>query len=136
QGYIRRQVSNHQRAIRTQLGITRRQLARIEAASASQSAQQLSKSTSKNKPATTGAPSTANILQIANLNSRINQLEAQLHSSGARQITPAKPELARLIAPKPRKNAIFGFVIGIVLAAIGAYVLARFDRRVRSLAGM
>ena len=52
------------------------------------------------------------------------------------QLNPAKPELARVLAPTPRKNAIFGFLIGIVLAAIGAYLLQRFDRRLRSLAGM
>ncbi|HTZ86920.1 MAG TPA: hypothetical protein VMB05_09655, partial [Solirubrobacteraceae bacterium] len=40
------------------------------------------------------------------------------------------------LAPKPRKNAIFGFVIGIVLASIAAYVLSRFDRRLRSLVGI
>ncbi|TML00112.1 MAG: hypothetical protein E6G34_01035 [Actinobacteria bacterium] len=136
QAYLKRQVSTRQRAIRTQLAITRRQLARIEAASAAQSAQRTSKSSGNTKTSTSGANSTANILQIANLNSRINELEAQLGSSGARQLNPARPKLARLVAPKPRKNAIFGFVIGIVLAAIGAYALARFDRRLRSLADM
>ena len=38
------------------------------------------------------------------------------------------------LSPKPKRNAIFGFVLGIVLAAIAAYALSRFDRRLRSLA--
>jgi succinoglycan biosynthesis transport protein ExoP len=137
QGYVRRQVSSHARAIRTQLAITRRQLARIEAASATQAAQRGSKSGAKGSSGSSSGPtSTANILQIANLNSHINELESQLGSSSARQLNPAKPELARLIAPTPRKNAIFGFLIGIVLASIGAYLVDRLDRRLRSLAGM
>ena len=50
--------------------------------------------------------------------------------------SPAKLANAVLLSPKPRKNAIFGFVIGIVLAAIAAYLLTRFDRRLRSLANI
>ena len=39
-------------------------------------------------------------------------------------------------APNPRKNAIFGFVLGLVLASIAVYVLSRFDKRLRSLRGV
>ena len=33
----------------------------------------------------------------------------------------------------PKKNAIFGFVLGMLLASIAAYALGRLDRRLRSL---
>ncbi len=39
-------------------------------------------------------------------------------------------------SPKPRKNAIFGFFVGLLLAAVAAYVISRFDRRLRSLANI
>jgi Mrp family chromosome partitioning ATPase len=52
---------------------------------------------------------------------------------GAQQIKPAKAATTVMLSPKPRKNAIFGFVIGVVLAAIAAYVMSRFDRRLRTL---
>ncbi len=73
------------------------------------------------------------MLQIANLQSRINQLESELAVTGVQQVKPAKPRGANLLSPKPRKNAIFGFFVGLLIAAIAAYVLSRFDRRLRSL---
>ena len=74
-------------------------------------------------------------LQIQNLVERINQLSSQqsLGAAGDRQINPAVASAVPL-SPKPTRNAIFGFVLGIVLAALGAYALSRFDRRLRSLA--
>ena len=124
QGYIQRQRATHRRVINTSIEIARRQLARIEASSAA-AVKPGSKSHS--------APSAASVLQTASLNSKINQLEAQLAASGAEQLKPAKTNNTQQIAPKPRKNAIFGFVIGLLLASIAAYVLGRLDRRLRSL---
>ncbi|HEX3911275.1 MAG TPA: Wzz/FepE/Etk N-terminal domain-containing protein [Solirubrobacteraceae bacterium] len=152
QAYIKRQTGTHRHSIEKAISITRRQLHRVEAASvpkvpAKTSTEKTSTENAagekgeKGKEATTtttapSAPSTSTILQTANLNSKINQLEASLAVTGAQQIKVAKPANAVLLSPKPRKNAIFGFVIGLVLAAIAAYVLGRLDRRLRSLAGV
>jgi succinoglycan biosynthesis transport protein ExoP len=74
-------------------------------------------------------------LQIQNLVDRISHLRSQLSlgDSGDRQINPAAASSVPL-SPKPKRNAIFGFVLGLVLASLGAYALSRFDRRLRSLA--
>jgi Mrp family chromosome partitioning ATPase/capsular polysaccharide biosynthesis protein len=73
-------------------------------------------------------------LQVQNLVDRINHLRSQLSlgDAGDRQINPAFASSVPL-SPKPTRNAIFGFVLGIVLAALVAYALSRFDRRLRSL---
>ena len=125
--YVKRQRATHQRLLLTQIAIARRQLRRIEAASTKTTR---SGANGKGSVPTT---STGSVLQAANLNSKINQLETQLSASGAQQINPAKPLAARLLSPKPRHNAIFGFFIGLVLAAVAAYLVGRFDRRVRTL---
>jgi succinoglycan biosynthesis transport protein ExoP len=72
---------------------------------------------------------------IQDLASRINQLHSQLSvgNAGNQQINPALPSTAP-VSPRPKRNAIFGFVVGLVLASIAAYALSRFDRRLRSLA--
>ena len=49
------------------------------------------------------------------------------------QLRPAKPASAVLLSPKPRKDAVFGFVIAFVLACVAAVIASRLDRRVRSL---
>ena len=66
---------------------------------------------------------------------RINQLHSDLTlgNTGDKQINPAIAN-AIALSPKPKRNALFGFVLGIVLAAMAAYALSRFDRRLRSLA--
>ncbi len=134
QTYTKRQRLQRDEGIERSISIARRQLRRIEAAS---TPKVTSKSTaSKGKTPTLSSPSTSSILQIANLSSKINQLEASLLSNGAQQIKPAKPTAALMLSPKPRKNAIFGFVLGLVLAAIAAYAVSRFDRRLRTLAGI
>jgi Mrp family chromosome partitioning ATPase/capsular polysaccharide biosynthesis protein len=144
--FIRRQHASRTRATERAIAIARRQLRRIEAASVPKAVP--AKTTSEGttgkgesgkteKPATvTRTPSTSSVLQAAALSSKINQLEASLGVAGAQQIQPAKPATALLLSPKPRKNAIFGFVIGLVLAAIAAYTLGRFDRRLRSLSSL
>ncbi len=147
--FIRRQHASRTRATERAIAIARRQLRRIEATSTPVVAPKTTATTTTTTGATTTttaaaktpapvvkAPSTSSLLQAASLNSKINQLEASLAVAGAQQIRPAKPTGAVLLSPKPRKNAIFGFVVGIVLAAIAAYALGRFDRRLRSLAGI
>ena len=126
--FVARQRMTRERVIRTQIEIARRQLRRIEIASARVPAQSTGKG-----GASTGGVSTANVLQQANLNSKINQLETQLSTPGAQQVNPAKPLSAQLLSPNPRQDAIFGFVIGLVLAAVAAYFLTRLDRRLRTL---
>ncbi len=131
--FIKRQSSDARRGIERQIALSRRQLGRLEAAAAPK----VAPTTSGSKSGTsTRATSTAEIIQIANLSTKINQLESSLTTTSALQVKPAKPHNARQVAPKPRQNAIFGFVIGIVLASIAAYAIGRFDRRVRSLAGV
>jgi succinoglycan biosynthesis transport protein ExoP len=139
QAAIRRQRAGRQRAIEREIAIARRQLRRIEAASVPKVVSKPEKAGEKGKgeqQTTTRAQSTSSVLQAASLNSKINQLEASLAQTGAQQVKPAKATNAQLLSPKPRQNAIFGFVIGIVLAAIAAYVLGRFDRRLRTLPGI
>ncbi len=66
---------------------------------------------------------------------RINQLQSDLTlgSTGDKQINPAIANPVAL-SPRPKRNALFGFALGIVLASFAAYALSRFDRRLRSLA--
>lgn len=123
--YIRRQHANYQRGINQAISIARRQMRRLE--------------TPRVTPASKGKAkgstiSTTSVLQAANLNSKINQLEANLALKTVEQVKPAKPKSSILLSPQPKKNAIFGFVIGLVLAAIAAFALSRFNRRLRSLA--
>jgi succinoglycan biosynthesis transport protein ExoP len=142
--FIKRQHASRTRATERAIAIARRQLRRIEAASVVRVAPKATTTTGANgkttpektTPEVARGPSTSSVLQAASLNSKINQLEASLGVAGAQQIKAAKPAGAVLLSPKPRKNAIFGFVVGIVLAAIAAYALGRFDRRLRSLSGI
>jgi Mrp family chromosome partitioning ATPase len=140
QTFIKRQQASHQRSIEQQIAISRRQLRRIEAASAASVVSKPTASKGKTPTSTSTSTSTssgtANVLQEASLTSKINQLESSLAGTGAQQIKPAKIGTAQLLSPTPKRNAIFGFVIGLVLAAIASYVLARADRRLRSLAGV
>jgi capsular polysaccharide biosynthesis protein len=156
QTYISRQASSYRRAVAGTIALTRRQLRRIEAlqeAPANTTPSTKAGTTTGTTGTTTGtttgkgtttttpaksparvSPSTAVTLQEASLAAKINQLESQLNVTNVKQLEPAKAARAQLLKPKPRKNAIFGFAIGLVLASIVAYVLSRFDRRLRSLA--
>lgn len=154
QTYVRRQHATRARTIEKAIAIARRQLHRIEASTVPKvttkpaeakagkgegkgsEAKGAGKAAESESTTTTSGPSTASILQAANLSSRINQLESSLGVAGAQQVKPAKAATTVQLAPKPRKNAIFGFVIGLVLASIAAYALSRFDRRLRSLVGI
>jgi Mrp family chromosome partitioning ATPase/capsular polysaccharide biosynthesis protein len=128
--FIKRERENHERDVNRAISITRRQLRRVESAGVPK----VSSSGSKGK--TSAGPSTTTILQTATLNTKINQLEASLAVAGDQQVKVATATRAQLLSPKPRKDAEFGFVLGIVLTAIAVYILSRFDRRLRSLAGV
>jgi len=128
QAYVRRRNISHERAINRAIAISRRQLARIEAANVP------SAHSGKGKTGGSGAPSASSIIQQANLSTKINQLEASLGVTAAQQVKPATR--GTLVAPAPKKDAIFGFVVGVVLASIAAYALSRLDRRLRTLDGI
>lgn len=121
--FIKRQHETDRRNIKTLIANETEQLQQIELASVT---------TAKGKGSkTTTSASTA--LRAASLASKINQLESTLATfTGAEQVSHATASSLPL-SPKPKKSAIFGFVLGIVLAAIAAYALSRFDRRLRSL---
>lgn len=129
--YIKRQRASYQRSVTAAIAITRQQLRRIEAAR--EQASLSTSSTSKGKGSSKSSPSVSvpETLDAASLSSKINQLEADLSVVRVQQITPAKA--AVLLSPHPKTNAIFGFVVGIVLASVAAFALGRFDRRLRSL---
>jgi Mrp family chromosome partitioning ATPase len=136
QVYVKRQRQTYQRDIRTGLAVARKQLRRIEAAqaavvrpaSATAAAGKGKGSTSSGKSPTGGSAA----LQESNVASRINQLESDLGVAGVVQISAAKPK-AELISSSPKRNALFGFVLGIALACFAAYALSRLDRRLQSL---
>jgi polysaccharide biosynthesis transport protein len=126
--YVARQHSHYRREVNAAIANTRRQLRRIEASQAA-----AAKAKAKGKSA--GAISSVATVQAASLASKINQLEADLGVAGVQLISSGKTK-ATLASPTPKRNAIFGFVLGILLAAAAAYLLGRFDRRLRSLASI
>jgi tyrosine-protein kinase len=120
QAYVKRQHANYLRGVQTSITNTREQLRRIESA-----------------PKVKGSKTTTSAsteIQAANLASKISQLESSLSGfAGVQQVSPAKAS-SLPVSPTPKKNAIFGFVLGLILAAVAAYALARLDRRIRTLA--
>ena len=68
------------------------------------------------------------------LRTKISSLEAiqSVNPGGARQVDRAVPAGAPF-APEPRRAALFGFVLSLVLAVLAAYGLERLDRRVKHL---
>ena len=130
--YLARQRSSYRREVEAAIASTRRQLRRIEAAQAASASAAQRKSSAKGSGSGRAAGGSA-VIQAASLASKINQLESELSVSSVQQINPATPKTARLVSPKPKQNAIFGFVVGLLLAAIAVFVVSRLDRRVRSL---
>ncbi len=130
--YVNRQHTHYRHEVNAAIATTRRQLSRIEAGLA---AAAKAKSTNGKAPGAAGVASGAATVQAANLASKINQLEGDLEVAGVQEISSGKTKAA-LSSPSPRRNAIFGFVLGIMLAAAAAYVLGRLDRRLRSLASI
>jgi succinoglycan biosynthesis transport protein ExoP len=131
QTYVAQHEESYQRAIRAAIRTTRRQLRRIEASAQVAAAPAKGKGSSRSS----GLSGVAT-LQGATLNARINQLESDLGVSSVKQVGPATVSTVQFVSPTPKRNAIFGFVIGIALAAIAAYAVDRFDRRLRSLADL
>ena len=128
QTYVKRQNAHYRAEVETAITLARRQIHRLEAS------QIPSASTSKGKTAVkTGASNTTATIQSATLSAKINQLESDLAIAEVAQVNPAKPINSILLSPHPRSNALFGFAIGLLLAAFGAYGLDRLDRRMRSL---
>jgi Mrp family chromosome partitioning ATPase len=122
QAYIKRQRSDYLRNVKTQIANARAQLRRIEAPSPV-----------RLKGGKAPSVSNTTTLQAANLASKVSQLESTLSTfAGVQQVSPAKASPLPL-SPTPKKNAIFGFVLGLILASVAAYALSRFDRRLRSL---
>jgi Mrp family chromosome partitioning ATPase len=76
------------------------------------------------------------VIQGATLSAKINELEASLGTVTAVQLRPAKAARVALVGPKPKSDAEFGFVLGLVLAALAVFTVSRFDRRLRSLEGV
>ncbi|HXB65448.1 MAG TPA: Wzz/FepE/Etk N-terminal domain-containing protein [Solirubrobacteraceae bacterium] len=129
QTYVAQHEAGYQRAIRAAIGTTRHQLRRIEAS------QQAAAAAPKGRGASRDAGvSGVATLQGATLSARINQLESDLSVSSVRQVSPAKAGDAQLVSSSPKRNALFGFVIGLALAAVAAFAADRLDRRLRSLA--
>jgi Mrp family chromosome partitioning ATPase/capsular polysaccharide biosynthesis protein len=134
--YVNRENRKYRREVESALSLTRRQLRRIEA-SEDQRIVEASTSTEKSsKPSSSksNAPSASETLQAANLSGKINQLEAGLGIVNVRQLDPAKRNHVEVISSSPKKNGIFGFAIGVLLASLAVYALARFDDRLRRLA--
>jgi polysaccharide biosynthesis transport protein len=128
QTYIKRQHAQFVRGVDKAIAIARQQRRRIETPRASSTA-----ASGKASTKSTGLSTSAEI-QAATLSTKINQLEALLSVTDVEQTKVAKPHSAVLLGPKPKKNAEFGFVLGLVLASIAAFVLSRVNRRLRSLA--
>jgi Mrp family chromosome partitioning ATPase/capsular polysaccharide biosynthesis protein len=125
--YVDRENGNYTRGIAAAIALARAQLSRVEAG--------LERPKAKGSKSS-GGLTTAATLQIATQTSKINQLESELAIVKVKQISVAKPTGSRLLSPHPKKNAIFGFVLGLFLAAAVAFGLSRFDRRLRSLASI
>jgi succinoglycan biosynthesis transport protein ExoP len=144
QAYVKRRQESRQRAIEKAIAINRRQLRRIEQSALAKTekpAQSKKKggstsSTSGSSGSASGGQSASSVIQETNISATINKLEASLGTVSAQQVRAVKPADAALLSPKPRKDAIFGFVLGLVLAAIAAYAFSRFDRRLRTIAGI
>jgi polysaccharide biosynthesis transport protein len=126
QTYIKRQHAQYVRGVNKSIAIARRQLRRVETPRVTSSK---AKGTSK---APGLSPSTE--IQAANLSTKLNQLESLLSVTEVEQTKVAKTHSAMLLSPTPKKNAEFGFVIGLLLASIAAFIASRFNRRLRSLA--
>lgn len=126
--YVKRENDHYRREVTAAIGIARRQEAALESTA--------EHSSPKGKGGHKSANSTTTTLKVATLSTKINQLESELAISQVAQIDPATAKSAKLIGPHPKSNAIFGFVIGLLLASFAAFLLGRLDRRLRTLAAV
>jgi Mrp family chromosome partitioning ATPase/capsular polysaccharide biosynthesis protein len=133
QAYVKRQNAHYRRQVETAIALARKQLRKIEAGQLQSLINSASAPASKGSGTGKGSSGATATIQSATLTAKINQLESDLGISQVTQVNPAKPKASILVSPHPRSNALFGFAIGLVLAAFGAYALDRLDRRLRSL---
>lgn len=135
--YVQRQNNKYHHAIEAAIALSRRQVRRIEAseeARAAESTQAAKGSKGSGGATAKGKGSSASVaLQTANLISKINQLENDLTIVNVRQVNPVKPKAVKQLSASPKRNALFGFFVGVLLASFVAYALDRLDNRLRSL---
>lgn len=135
--YVERQNARYRRSIEGAIAITRREIRRLnanqEAAATAGSTTGTSNSgKGTQSPSAKGkATTTTDALQIAGLSTKLNQLENNLDVQSVKQIAPAT---ATVLSTSPKRNAIFGFLVGVLFASVLAYVLSRIDPRLRTLA--
>jgi Mrp family chromosome partitioning ATPase/capsular polysaccharide biosynthesis protein len=135
QTYVKRQNRKYQRAVEAAIALTRRQLRRIETSAELRSSEaSAAAKSSKAGSSKSSAPSAAETLQATNLSTKINELEADLGIVSVSQLNPVKPKDVVKLSASPERNAIFGFAVGLLLASLLVYGLARLDHRLRSLA--
>ncbi|HTZ65325.1 MAG TPA: Wzz/FepE/Etk N-terminal domain-containing protein [Solirubrobacteraceae bacterium] len=133
QTYIARENARYRAHVEAAIALARRQVRRVEAGALDAV---IATGAPNAKTSTKSSSSGTATLQLATLDAKINQLESDLAVSQVTQVDPAKPKESKLVSPHPRSNALFGFAIGLVLAAFAAYGLGRLDRRLRSLAAV
>ncbi len=138
QAYVKRQNAKYRHGIEAAIALTRRQTRRIEATEEARAAETTatakgSKGASSQQSKSKGSSASV-ALQVANLASKINQLETNVGVTSVKQVNPVKPKAVKRVSGSPKRNAIFGFVVGLILASFAAYALARIDNRLRSLA--
>ncbi len=128
QTYVKRENTRYRMKVEDAIALARRQLRRIEASQL----QSAIAAAGKGKAGAKGSSPTSTI-QSATLSTKINQLESDLGVSEVAQVDQAKAKASLLVSPHPKNNALFGFAIGLLLAAFAAYAISRLDRRLRSL---
>ena len=122
QAYVKRQETKRTRAIRREIAITRAQLVRIEAASAAREA--ASETASKSKKGAAGSRgASASSVDPGHEPEHEDQRTRRLAGAGdGGAAASGKAANAVLLSPKPRKDAVFGFVIGLLSACVAAVV--------------
>lgn len=136
QTYVKRQNARYRREVEDAIALARKQLRRVEAGQLESLIASASPSNAGKTSTSTKSTSGSATIQAATLSAKINQLESDLEISQVTQVDPAKPRAAQLVSPHPRQNAIFGFAVGLLLAAFAAYAVDRLDRRLRSVNGI
>jgi Mrp family chromosome partitioning ATPase/capsular polysaccharide biosynthesis protein len=130
--YVARANGDYSLGVQQALASARSQLHAVELAlAANPGASTVTKS--RKSAAGAGGSKTSDILEEATLKTKISQLESQLGIISVRQVGVANGRAAAPLKSDPKENAIFGFVLGMFLACVAAYVLNRFDRRLRTL---
>jgi Mrp family chromosome partitioning ATPase len=133
--YVEREHSSYRHKVRAAIAATRRQLRRIEATQSAPPRRAQGRGAAATAGASTAATSSMTTIQAADLVSKINQLESNLSVAGVQEISPSKVQ-ATLLSPQPKRNALFGFALGLLLAAIMVYLVSRLDRRPRALSSI